>query len=45
MQWSKRGVHLLLQTRTRVLNNELAKMFRDWYPNFQVKDEESENAA
>ncbi len=45
MQWSKRGAHLLLQTRTRVLNKELGEVFRVWYPNFQVKDEESENAA
>ena len=45
MQWSKRGAHLLLQTRTRVLNKELAEMFRVWYPNFQINDEESENAA
>jgi hypothetical protein len=45
MQWFKRGAHLLLQTRTRVLNKELAEIFRVWYPNFQVKDEESEDAA
>jgi hypothetical protein len=28
MQWSERGAHLLLQTRTRVLNDELEETFR-----------------
>ena len=28
MQWSKRGAHLLLQTRTRVLNGELSSRFQ-----------------
>ena len=27
-----------LQTRTRVLNDELAAPFRDWYPDFAVDD-------
>jgi len=35
MQWSQRGAHLLLQTRTRVLNDELEKTFRGWYPQFR----------
>jgi len=35
MQWSQRGAHLLLQTRTRVLNDELEKTFRGWYPHFR----------
>jgi hypothetical protein len=38
MQWTKRGAHLLLQTRTKTLNNELASTFRRWYPDFQVED-------
>ena len=37
MQWTKRGVHLLLQTRVKTLNNELAATFRHWYPDFQVR--------
>ena len=32
MQWTHRGAHLLLQTRTRVVNGELAATFRKWYP-------------
>ena len=35
MQWTPEGGHLLLQTRTRVLNNDLAAAFREWYPRFQ----------
>jgi hypothetical protein len=36
MQWTKRGAHLLLQTRVKTLNNELAATFHHWYPDFQV---------
>lgn len=36
MQWTRRGAHLLLQTRTWVLNEELTSRFREWYPNFGV---------
>ena len=32
MRWSPRGAHLLLQVRTRVLNNDLAGDFARWYP-------------
>jgi hypothetical protein len=32
MQWTLRGAHLLLQTRTRVLNEDLDDLFRRWYP-------------
>ncbi len=35
MQWSQRGAHLLLQTRTKVLNEELEDTFRRWYPAFR----------
>jgi len=35
MQWTPRGAHLLLQTRTKVLNNELEVVFRRWYPRFR----------
>ena len=35
MQWTPKGAHLLLQTRTRVLNDDLAAAFREWYPRFQ----------
>jgi len=35
MAWTLRGAHLLLQTRTKVLNNELENVFRSWYPRFR----------
>ena len=35
MQWSQKGAHLLLQTRTKVLDGDLDGVFRDWYPHFQ----------
>lgn len=35
MQWSRRGAHLLLQVRTRVLNGEWEDAFRTWYPGFR----------
>jgi hypothetical protein len=35
MQWTPRGAHLLLQTRTQVLNGDLEATFRDWYPAFR----------
>jgi hypothetical protein len=32
-----RCAHLLLQTRTKVLNNELDHAFRNWYPQFRAE--------
>jgi len=32
MRWTPRGAHLLLQVRTRVLNDQLADDFHCWYP-------------
>jgi len=37
MHWTPRGAHLLLQTRTKVLNNELEDVFRRWYPQFRAQ--------
>ncbi len=37
MQWTPKGAHLLLQTRTRVLDGDLDAAFREWYPQFQRK--------
>jgi hypothetical protein len=34
MRWTPKGAHLLLQVRTRVLNDELGDAFRHWYPEF-----------
>jgi hypothetical protein len=42
MQWTLRGAHLLLQTRTKVLNNELEEVFRQWYPKFRPQPREME---
>jgi len=36
MQWTQAGAHLLLQTRTRVLNGDLEKVFERWYPDVQA---------
>jgi hypothetical protein len=35
MAWTERGAHLLLQTRSRVLNGELEETFRRCYPQFR----------
>ena len=32
MRWTKKGAHLLLQVRTKTLNNELRSKFEAWYP-------------
>jgi hypothetical protein len=45
MRWTLRGAHLLLQVRTRVLNDELADVFRRWYPEFDRRGNEEELAA
>jgi len=40
MQWSLKGAHLLLQTRTKVLNNELEDVFPapvSSYPQFRAQ--------
>ncbi|MGH9396930.1 MAG: hypothetical protein ACRD18_08790 [Terriglobia bacterium] len=34
MQWTKRGAHLLLRMRIKVLNDDLDRTFRKWYPAF-----------
>jgi len=36
MRWTPKGAHLLLQIRTKVLNNEFEEVFRTWYPKFQA---------
>jgi hypothetical protein len=42
MQWTPRGAHLLLQTRTRVLNGDLEQTFRGWYAGFRPQSQASE---
>jgi hypothetical protein len=47
MQWTLQGAHLLLQTRTKVLNEDLDDLFRRWYPKFgpQPPTQETERKA
>jgi hypothetical protein len=37
MRWSRKGAHLLLQVRTRVLDGEWRNTFERWYSNSDVK--------
>jgi hypothetical protein len=45
MRWTPRGAHLLLQIRTRVLNDDLANHFHRWYPNFTHTTDHQKLAA
>lgn len=45
MRWTPEGAHLLLQVRTRVLNDQLVDDFRRWYPSFTYMPEDGEAAA
>ena len=38
MQWSKKGAHRLLQTRTKTLDGTLRDLFTQWYPGMAVND-------
>lgn len=37
MQWTHKGAHFLLQTRTAVLNNDLHRHFERWYPGLKIE--------
>jgi hypothetical protein len=39
MQWTKRGAHLLLQTRVKTLDQELGAVFQHWYLDLQLEEE------
>jgi len=45
MRWSRHGAHLLLQVRTRVLNDELREIFQQWYPRFVQQEQPLKKAA
>jgi uncharacterized membrane-anchored protein YjiN (DUF445 family) len=45
MRWTPRGAHLLLQIRTRVLNDELVDDFHRWYGGFTHQAELPHMAA
>ena len=44
MQWTPRGAHLLLQTRTRALDGTLRPLFERWYPGL-ANDNDAELSA
>ena len=41
MRWAPKSAHLLLQVRTKVLNDDLAAAFQRWYPRFVAPTESS----
>ncbi len=42
MRWTRRGAHLLLQIRTRVLDDTLATTFQRWYPGMETGESPQE---
>ena len=45
MRWTPRGAHLLLQVRTRVLNEDLRPTFERWYPDLKPDSEPTRDAT
>jgi hypothetical protein len=45
LRWSQRGVPLLLQVRTHVLNQDLRDRFQQWYPGMADESEPELRAA
>jgi hypothetical protein len=45
MRWTPRGAHLLLQIRTRALNDDLTADFQRWYPALTRQSAELHMAA
>ena len=45
MRWSQRGAHLLLQVRTRALNDELREIFQQLYPGSVRQEQQLKKAA
>jgi hypothetical protein len=39
MRWTKRGAHLLLQTRVQVLNDDLRGTFCRWFPGMKSEEQ------
>jgi hypothetical protein len=44
MRWTRRGAHLLLQVRTRVLDDTLTATFQRWYPGMETSTFQQEPA-
>jgi hypothetical protein len=42
MRWTRRGAHLLLQVRTRVLDDTLTATFQCWYPGMESSKPQQE---
>lgn len=40
MRWTKKGAHLVLQTRTQVLDGRLERTFQKWYPGFRPEPQQ-----
>jgi hypothetical protein len=45
MRWSRRGAHLLLQTRTRALDGSLRATFEHWYPGLMNDNNRDQSRA
>ena len=45
MQWTPRGAHLLLQTRTRALDGTLRPLFERWHPGLAANQHGCESVA
>lgn len=45
MRWSKKGAHLLLLVRSKVLNEELQPTFPQWHAGFDVEEVEPARVA
>jgi hypothetical protein len=45
MQWTPEGAHLLLQVRTRTLNDDLAATFGSWYPTSSFEGQATADAS
>jgi hypothetical protein len=45
MRWTERGAHLLLQVRTRVLNDDHRATFERWYPGLKAEPGLAEETA
>ncbi len=44
MRWTRHGAHLLLQVRTRVLDDTLTATFQRWYPGMEISKPQQESA-
>ena len=45
MRWTEWGARLLLQVRTRVLNEDLREMPHRWYPGMRADPDQVEDAS